>query len=149
MGPILAKRSLAPLPSSPPPADAHPPPPSKKPTLADPARVKKKKRTKSKPKLPADDPPPPVERPLPLVKPPTTTAGARPAPFLPLSRFKPPQCCPPDRCTGDVPNHFIWPELDGLLYETCLAGYKCASPCRRLNDSGDHRQATDQSPQTS
>ena len=47
--------------------------------------------------------------------------------FLPLSRFPPPQCCPPDRCTGDTPDHFVWPELDGLLYETCLAGFKCAS----------------------
>lgn len=41
-----------------------------------------------------------------------------------------PQCCPPDRCTGDKANYAIWPQLDGLLYETCLAGFKCESlPC--------------------
>ncbi|BGP19367.1 hypothetical protein JCM10213v2_007456 [Rhodosporidiobolus nylandii] len=44
--------------------------------------------------------------------------------FSPLSRYPPPRCCPPDRCTGVVPNHAQWDELDALLYDTCLAGYK-------------------------
>ncbi|GAA5984470.1 hypothetical protein JCM11641_006992 [Rhodosporidiobolus odoratus] len=41
-----------------------------------------------------------------------------------LSRSPPPKCCPPDRCTGVGPNYDIWAELDQLLYETCLAGFK-------------------------
>ncbi|GAA5900874.1 uncharacterized protein JCM6883_004682 [Sporobolomyces salmoneus] len=44
--------------------------------------------------------------------------------FSPLSRYPPPKCCPPDRCTGVTPNYAAWAELDGLLYETVLAGFK-------------------------
>lgn len=47
--------------------------------------------------------------------------------FTPLSRYSPPKCCPPDRCTGVGPNYTVWAELDSLLYETCLAGFKCTS----------------------
>lgn len=52
-------------------------------------------------------------------------ASASQAGFSPLSRYPPPKCCPPDRCTGISPNYGAWAELDGLLYETCLAGFKC------------------------
>ncbi|GAA5964758.1 hypothetical protein JCM21900_000193 [Sporobolomyces salmonicolor] len=44
--------------------------------------------------------------------------------FSPLSRYPPPKCCPPDRCTGVTPDYGAWAELDGLLYQTCLAGFK-------------------------
>lgn len=49
--------------------------------------------------------------------------------WIPRSVDRPPAptCCPPDRCTGDRPNHSIWPQLDGLLYETCAAAFKCES----------------------
>ncbi|GAA5942954.1 uncharacterized protein JCM15063_006169 [Sporobolomyces koalae] len=52
---------------------------------------------------------------------PSTTLGQG---FSPLSRYPPPKCCPPDRCTGVGPDYSAWAELDGLLYETCLAGFK-------------------------
>ncbi|ORY66635.1 hypothetical protein BCR35DRAFT_308491 [Leucosporidium creatinivorum] len=41
-----------------------------------------------------------------------------------VGRAPAPTCCPPDRCTGDRANHAIWPQLDGLLYETCAAAFK-------------------------
>ncbi|GAA5902331.1 hypothetical protein JCM8208_007262 [Rhodotorula glutinis] len=44
--------------------------------------------------------------------------------FSPLSRHPPPRCCPPHRCTGVAPDHAGWADLDGLLYETILAGFK-------------------------
>lgn len=57
--------------------------------------------------------------------------GARPSQtFMPLSNLSPPMCCPPDRCTGDKPNHLVWPQLDGLLYETFVASFKCESMAR-------------------
>ncbi|BGP50990.1 hypothetical protein JCM10450v2_006916 [Rhodotorula kratochvilovae] len=43
--------------------------------------------------------------------------------FSPLSRHPPPRCCPPHRCTGIGANFAAWAELDGLLYETILAGF--------------------------
>lgn len=43
----------------------------------------------------------------------------------PVARAPAPTCCPPDRCTGDRANHAIWPQLDDLLYETCVAAFKC------------------------
>lgn len=52
--------------------------------------------------------------------------AARPAQtFLPLSFCSPSKACPPDRCTGDKPNYMVWSQLDGLLYETFVASYKC------------------------
>ena len=64
----------------------------------------------------------------------TAAAPALPSPstallpgFSPLSRHPPPRCCPPHRCTGVAPDHAGWADLDGLLYETILAGFKCAS----------------------
>ncbi|GAA6014739.1 hypothetical protein JCM11491_001959 [Sporobolomyces phaffii] len=55
---------------------------------------------------------------------PRASNGGDPPGFSPLSRYPPPKCCPPDRCTGVTPNYAAWAELDGLLYETCLAGFK-------------------------
>lgn len=52
--------------------------------------------------------------------------------FSPLSRHPPPKCCPPHRCTGVAANYAAWAELDGLLYETILEGFKCASRCLLL-----------------
>ncbi|KAM0786970.1 hypothetical protein ACM66B_002388 [Microbotryomycetes sp. NB124-2] len=44
--------------------------------------------------------------------------------WMPRSGRLPPKSCPPDRCTGDKPNHAMWRWLDGLLYEVCLAAFK-------------------------
>ncbi|KAK4047098.1 hypothetical protein OIV83_005661 [Microbotryomycetes sp. JL201] len=44
--------------------------------------------------------------------------------WSPRSGCLPPKSCPPDRCTGEKPNHTMWRWLDGLLYETCLAAFK-------------------------
>ncbi|GAA6059243.1 hypothetical protein JCM10212_006636 [Sporobolomyces blumeae] len=75
---------------------------------------KKKKKKKNKPAKGDDDTPPRD----------TVRVDDRHRPFSPLSRYPPPKCCPPDRCTGVGPNYSAWAELDGLLYETCLAGFK-------------------------
>jgi hypothetical protein len=45
--------------------------------------------------------------------------------FGPLSRIPPPKLCPPHICTGIAPRYDQWEELDALLYETLLAGFKC------------------------
>ncbi|GAA6013371.1 hypothetical protein JCM10207_000872 [Rhodosporidiobolus poonsookiae] len=42
----------------------------------------------------------------------------------PLSRYPPPKCCPPHICTNVGPNYAVWAEMDTLLFETCLAGFK-------------------------
>lgn len=47
--------------------------------------------------------------------------------WLPMSGIAPPKSCPPDRCTFARPNYPVWHWLDGLLYETCLAAFKCES----------------------
>ncbi|GAA5984808.1 hypothetical protein JCM10908_003514 [Rhodotorula pacifica] len=44
--------------------------------------------------------------------------------FGPLSRIPPPKLCPPHICTGVAPRYDQWEELDTLLYETLLAGFK-------------------------
>ncbi|KAG0658511.1 hypothetical protein C6P46_005754 [Rhodotorula mucilaginosa] len=44
--------------------------------------------------------------------------------FGPLSRIPPPKLCPPHICTGIAPRYDQWEELDALLYETLLAGFK-------------------------
>ncbi|GAA6015262.1 hypothetical protein JCM8202_002404 [Rhodotorula sphaerocarpa] len=55
-------------------------------------------------------------------------AATLPAPlkqrFAPLSRVPPPRLCPPHLCTGVAPRYDNWEELDTLLYETLLAGFK-------------------------
>lgn len=48
--------------------------------------------------------------------------------FGPLSRIPPPKLCPPHICTGIAPRYDQWEELDTLLYETLLAGFKCTCP---------------------
>ncbi|GAA5863110.1 hypothetical protein JCM3774_001424 [Rhodotorula dairenensis] len=57
-----------------------------------------------------------------------TAAAVPPTPlkqrFGPLSRIPPPKLCPPHLCTGIAPRYDQWEELDTLLYETLLAGFK-------------------------
>lgn len=46
-----------------------------------------------------------------------------------IQKYLPTDACPPDRCTGDRIDRGVWgKELDKLVGETCLAGFKCASP---------------------
>lgn len=52
--------------------------------------------------------------------------------FGPLSRIPPPKLCPPHICTGIAPRYDQWEELDALLYETLLAGFKCTCSGSRL-----------------
>lgn len=46
--------------------------------------------------------------------------------YLPLSCYPPHRCCPPDRCSHDTPlvGNGNWAELDSLLYQVCLEGYR-------------------------
>ncbi|GAA5866205.1 hypothetical protein JCM8547_007202 [Rhodosporidiobolus lusitaniae] len=80
-------------------------------------KKKKKKKPASKQQQQATTIPPPLDS--------LHAASAQQAQGLtPLSRYPPPKCCPPHHCTGVGPNYSVWPELDSLLYETCLAGFK-------------------------
>ncbi|GAA5993989.1 hypothetical protein JCM5350_008019 [Sporobolomyces pararoseus] len=80
-------------------------------------RKKKKKKKATAAKNPTND-----DSVTPSTTQTSTVAGQ--SSFSPLSRYPPPKCCPPDRCTGVTPNYAAWAELDGLLYETVLAGFK-------------------------
>ncbi|GAA5995614.1 tetratricopeptide repeat protein [Rhodotorula paludigena] len=80
-------------------------------------KKKKKKRKGAAANASADGAPLPADGTS--VAPPPLKEG-----FTPLSRHPPPKCCPPHRCTGVGANYEVWAELDGLLYETCLAGFK-------------------------
>ena len=99
-----------------------------------PGKKKKKKKSKAKTRSPADAPLHPVAS--------STLTAPPPEPkvVLSLTRAPPPLCCPPDRCTGDRPNYDVWPELDRLLFETILAGFKYelidafASPLETIRD---------------
>jgi len=97
------------------------------------SRNKKKKKKKKNAANQSDSTAPPPRLPTyptPLNQVPNLGAPSLQQGFSPLSRYSPPKCCPPDICTGVGPNYAVWAELDGLLYETCLAGFKCESPDR-------------------
>lgn len=105
------------------------------PTTSSTSRNKKKKKKKKNAANKSDStaPPPPLPTyPTPLSQVPNLGAASLQQGFSPLSRYPPPKCCPPDRCTGVGPEFSVWAELDGLLYETCLAGFKCKSSSSAL-----------------
>ncbi|GAA5838042.1 hypothetical protein JCM11251_006832 [Rhodosporidiobolus azoricus] len=89
-------------------------------TAATPAGKKKKKKKKKSAAAAKQ-----ASEPTDFTSPPPPFGPSSPPPsFTPLSRYPPPKCCPPHRCTGVGPNYANWAELDQLLYETCLAGFK-------------------------
>ncbi|GAA5886523.1 hypothetical protein JCM6882_001672 [Rhodosporidiobolus microsporus] len=83
-------------------------------------KKKKKKKKTAAAKTASGGPSIPTSLPPPL----DSLHPSSPPGFTPLSRYPPPKCCPPHRCTGVGPNYAVWAELDQLLYETCLAGFK-------------------------